>query len=1364
MALILRPPGFGSGLADHLANLGSTRRRAALASGLLRFVTAAVGLTSLVAILDAAVHLQPLVRGAGLLAALVAAGVQWYLGVAVALRMPTDPLGVALTVEQAHPSLNDSLGSAVSFLLTADEGSRCPGAQLRSAAIRMAEKQADRHDLTRLIPSARLWRSIWCAAAVVAITVPLAAWDSKRAAVALLRFADPFGAHPWPPKTRIDIQSPANFPHRMPKGESFEVRFAVRGEIPSQAELTVLLEGGTEFSESYPLVDADGRTPQPAPTSPPLATGSTRSRREREAYASVRIPAEHIPRSFQFRIRANDGDSGWRAVTVANPPRLVALDGRPSPQLHVSPPEYTGLQPFERLDGPNAISIPFASRLRLRAATDLRLSSATIAYQGPVPGFGMELAEEAGDAPRPSHEHAVPDLPVAISSDDRTLEADFVPAHSGLYSLRMTDESGISGTWSLRINVERDPMPQVTLRRPALGKDPPVLVPTASVTVHVEVADRKYAYRRVGLEYRVGKGTAVRSIPFADVQRAGAVLPAIAGPAGAVRPQPTAFDETTTIPVAQFVRDDSTPVREGDIIILWAVADDWDDATPGKLPGRSEPVQISIVSKAAAEAYVLEQLVPLQKEVALARTQQQNARGQLIEISPEPDGALTPLDREKLLSVEPVQQQVRARVAALRTQAERLRETVRINGLEGTPTGDRVQAVAEGLDRLAERDLTAIGPIFADVRRLAIKAPPRDEAGRAVEVFGLPLQVRDHLLRVRGSEVRKSLGRVERSQGEIEDGLTALLDVLSIWGGAGEIRGEAISLRIAVLREAAIADRLPARVPPGRPPSALNPEQRDELDRTVARLDSLVERANRLIARTQRLVGEKELAAAETQKRAEALDVEAEKLRTLAATAPPDSPEREPLLHRAERMAVEAADRRAESARNGAEAAALRRALIDADDAPADVDAREKVLAAIGGGPSVLPQATGTGRGQRLVDELREARRALESNRPGQAAPLERSAASRLDRMATALAERKPESDPDQVSRWKATADQLDALAADQFDLDRRIAGANQLPEPVRTETLKALAAEQQKLIDRGKELVQRLTRDRADAPAKDVREALDRMQTARNDLERGKPPGTAPRDAVEKLDDARDRLDQARANAPRAEVSERKRRIIERLALLRDEQRRLTVEADRLQKRAADSKGWDRDVLSDYSDLKDRERVLAEELRLLAVELQDYPVFAQLLDDAVGGMEVGAVRIEGRIRSIVEADPNAEFSALLEARADARVRRPMELASRRLDMVLTALTQAPDLPADVAGVVVPIAQAQPLRTLQAELNDRTAAFDKTHPDRSKLDEFAREELREIEDVQRELAALFSLKSVAELFITKPPSPEGVKP
>ena len=54
------------------------------------------------------------------------------------------------------------------------------------------------------------------------------------------------------------------------------------------------------------------------------------------------------------------------------------------------------------------------------------------------------------------------------------------------------------------------------------------------------------------------------------------------------------------------------------------------------------------------------------------------------------------------------------------------------------------------------------------------------------------------------------------------------------------------------------------------------------------------------------------------------------------------------------------------------------------------------------------------------------------------------------------------------------------------------------------------------------------------------------------------------------------------------------------------------------------------------------------------------------------------------------------------------------------------------------------------LRALQAELNQRTAEFAKLHPDAAKLTDEERDELKELEAAQRDIATLFG--EMAKLF------------
>ena len=113
--------------------------------------------------------------------------------------------------------------------------------------------------------------------------LPIALWDTGRTATALVRFADPFGHHPWPAKTRIELLAPKAGTVRLPKGEPLDLRFAVRGVVPDRAAVAFRSADGVEFEEVYPL--AAGNDPKE-----PAA-----------ARVAARIDADRLPRDFSFR-------------------------------------------------------------------------------------------------------------------------------------------------------------------------------------------------------------------------------------------------------------------------------------------------------------------------------------------------------------------------------------------------------------------------------------------------------------------------------------------------------------------------------------------------------------------------------------------------------------------------------------------------------------------------------------------------------------------------------------------------------------------------------------------------------------------------------------------------------------------------------------------------------------------------------------------------------------------------------------------------------------------------------------------------------------------------------------------------------
>ncbi len=133
----------------------------------------------------------------------------------------------------------------------------------------------------------------------------------------------------------------------------------------------------------------------------------------------------------------------------------------------------------------------------------------------------------------------------------------------------------------------------MTLSRPAPGRDPQYLTPTASVRIDATAEDPLYGARRLFLEYRVGRDGPVRTIPLgsAEVGATSALAGVGGGLAFALAPPSGTIETVTRVPIATFTRDDGTPVREGDLLVLRAAADDFDDVAPlkgwGAAPSRS---------------------------------------------------------------------------------------------------------------------------------------------------------------------------------------------------------------------------------------------------------------------------------------------------------------------------------------------------------------------------------------------------------------------------------------------------------------------------------------------------------------------------------------------------------------------------------------------------------------------------------------------------------------------------------------------------------------------------------------------------------------------------------------------------------
>jgi hypothetical protein len=1233
MPFVLRPPGEVLTLTDQLRGLARQRRAAVVSAGVFRVVSVLLLGIFAVCLIDAIFHWNPVSRAVALFALLTVGGALFYRSAWRALREPIRPLGMAMLLENRFPILNDALASAVEF----DAAPPNPGSErFRAVATRRAVRSLEKCNTSVLVPSATALRNflLMVLAGIVVLPFPLLA--SARTQVALRRLADPYGEHYWPTRTQLEILEPSQFPARLAKGDAFELRMKLGGVLPESVIVAVRIEHGGTWEETVPV-------PEGAAT----------------VECAARLDASRLPRDFQIQIRANDAITAWLPVGVAEPPRFVPFDGRPSPQLKAIYPEYTRLPSIDLPDGATVVEAIAGTRFRFRAATDRRIVSAVFVPQADRKPLAIAPAMTVATSTNPFLNHAageltrgaLDDIPVAITgSNANELNAEFTPAFSGLYSLRFTDDNGITGTRLFDFRLMPDPAPVVSLDEPPPQSEPMVLLPTASIPFAARAEDRTYAVRKLALEYRVGgEGASWNEFPLNDAEQFPVAAAAVIGAPALLKE--TGFNVLQgggTLALTRF------GVSPGQRLTLRAAATDYDTVTACKQPGRSREVEIRVVSAAGLEGLLQQQLAAMRPQVLRLREDQRRVREKLEEVAQSPN-AESPA---KLSQIESEQQAIRNRVAdpqeGLKSKALRLQDSIRKNALPKSPTTDRVDAVAEELANLAEQTLEGIEPKLADAR----KNPMGDGAKKGV---------------IQQKAVEQSFDRI--------------LEQLERWGGAGETRAEAQALKEALNQAAADAAKASEKVQPGKPESELDPSEKAALGKPAEKLNQLAERT---------------------------------------ASA----------LGKAERQAAEKGQNTGKSPEADAEAKALRNAIENAG-------------------------------GQQLVDDIRTAAKQLEANAPAKSAEAIRSAQERLTKFADALTEKEPDAG-DQLEKKKATADAIDKLAEEQDQLAKKAKAAANDPDE-----LMKLAPEQQALKKKVEEAAEKLSRDRQMEAAEKLRDAAEKMAAAQAALEEGKAPGEQQNEALDRIEEAVNKLDRERTNDEAKLAKENAEKIVAQLKAIREKLAAAEAEAVRLQKDVVQQKAWDRAKVASLGDLDDRIRSVADELRrFAAANFESLPVFKQLAEQADESAERASKRIAERKIDVLDAI-GEPFDEAVEAIADDRCRRPLKTAIRRIDHILEAMkedpkknakpAEKPDAPPEMPPEMPmpmgeqpqpPTAQIKALRALQVELNERTVAFAKAHPDRMKLNEADREELEELERSQREVAGLF--KELAPAFEKKP--------
>jgi hypothetical protein len=1303
MPLTLPPPlpTREAGLARLLDNVASRLRRVVVLRAGSWLVLLSLGYLGGLAFLDYRFQLPALVRALGL--------VTYLLGLPLLIRRwITRPLSgsgdrqtMALRVERAYPEFNDSLISAVEFM-DCDPSDRHTSVTLRKMAIRRATRKAERYEFDKAVEARGLKRSLF--AAIVAFAV--AGWlsysspDALRAS--LERIALPFGGRQAATQTRIEILAPQPLPHRMARGEPLDVLLAVRGVIPDRVFVSIKLDGSPAVEQAYAIL-LDEATPDAADV-------------------TVRVEPTRIPRDFQFRVRANDADTGWQSVQVSPPPVLVPLDGRPSPQLRLDYPAYTDLPSTELPDGSGVIECVAGTRVTLRAATDRTVARAWVGFrpeqpivrflpalslfgakpEAAVPGFDL-LAAEVWD-----------DVPVSLSRNGTLLEATFVPRVPGPYALRFEDDTGLGTTRMFDVRVQPDPPPTVNLDRPSAGRDSLLVLPDAELSFAARVQDRQYAIRSVRLEYRIGPDGLIRSIPWFDAETAGRLIPAAAMfMQGAIplppvrtlrlRPQQLGFDERLSL--SRICHADGSPLKAGDMVTILVAADDFDDVTCFKAPGRSHEIELVIVTKPDLEGVEQQAQGNIREELAKLHALQREARTKVQDAiqATRNSGTLRPEDLERLGQAEQAQQQIRSRIGSpedgLRTQLDKLRQAAKDNHLPRSATTERLDEAAAELSRLANEELE---PLEADLEAARKANGPMDP-------LGVPL------------------AKAERRQKEVEQTLMSLLERLEPWSGAAGIRGEARSVLNELERQVDKAEKRADKVPADTSPESLRPEQKAELEKAAVGDDRVAERGRQLVEKMNRLAIEKDNAVRSKLELTDQKDAEAQAKRQQGSQAKHGSEEQKALNRQADDLAGEAKQLResAEDLRREAEA---------------------------------LRNAATAGNAEQFKEQLRNAGQLTRQNQPSRAATEQKSAAANLELMLNALEEQQA-ADADRLTKNLKNADQkLDEIVEKQELLQKKVREAEKLQDPEkRREELEKLAREQEKLEREARDLAQKLSRNQGERAADELKRAAREMAQAREQLENGDPAGEKIIDALERLDEAQQELDQARQKNQEELMREQAAKFADEIKALRDRMQRLQEEAGRIHGVVKKAGKWERPVRTSLSDLRQQQLALAGEVRtLLEKKFENAAVFGRMLKQSADAMDLAAKRMDNRLDA-AEVGP---FDPELEGIADNGIRAQQKLALKRLDQLLDALkpempgeTQPPPMGGGMlpdmapAGMPIgdqlpPLAQLKALRALQADIAERTEAFDQAHPDRTKLNDDEVAELELLEKMQLDVAEL----------------------
>jgi hypothetical protein len=242
-------------------------------------------------------------------------------------------VGAARQVDDALPQLEERWSTVTELSQNTD----APAVRGSDALIRQVGSEAasagDAIDPRRVIPAAAVLRAGRWFLASAGATALLFALNFPQARVLWQRF--------WLPGANLSLTRVTASPSDgwVPKGEPLSLRATVAGRRPGQAPTLFL------------------RPAQGASRTAPMTAQSTTN-------GTYQYGLDEVTDSFEYRVRAGDGQTPWHRITAADRPRIAEV------RLQVTPPAYSGLPAEQSAALPGSVRVLDGSDLEIAFRSD----------------------------------------------------------------------------------------------------------------------------------------------------------------------------------------------------------------------------------------------------------------------------------------------------------------------------------------------------------------------------------------------------------------------------------------------------------------------------------------------------------------------------------------------------------------------------------------------------------------------------------------------------------------------------------------------------------------------------------------------------------------------------------------------------------------------------------------------------------------------------------------------------------------------------------------------------------------------------------------------------------------------------------